>query len=356
MRFPPITIARLRAQPLLVQKTSMSVMSVRMKSSVPLLITPEEYKKLPKATTVPLDVSWHMPNSPRSALAEYLSGPRLPHARRWNLDEVAELDVDKNPLSLTHMLPSKEKFREACEKHGISDDSHVVCYDTVGVFSSPRAVYTFKALGHDKVSALDGGLPRWIAEGGETEIGESADFGEGEYKGKEPLDGVVRSYEQVVSNSEKPLDDGNAEIVLDLRSRARYDGTAPEPRPGLSSGHIPNSLPAPFSDYLEPPSDTKPYSHYKSLPELKTVLVDAVGGEERWHEIEQGHRGVVFSCGSGMTAAIGWLAEELIKDAEGWKGPSAIYDESWTGYASRQESKIVKGDKVVKGGVNPNSS
>ena len=67
-----------------------------------------------QATTIPLDVSWHMPNSTRSAVAEYLSGPRLPGARRFDLDEAAELDIEKNPLHLSHMLPSAERFREAC--------------------------------------------------------------------------------------------------------------------------------------------------------------------------------------------------------------------------------------------------
>lgn len=120
-------------------------------SKIPLLISPAEYKNLPKvglrllhsaslmpcssnslesllkkgvddgtlalqSTTVPLDVSWHMPNSRRSALAEYLTGPRIPGARRFDLDEVAELDLEKSPLSLTHMLPSAERFREACRE------------------------------------------------------------------------------------------------------------------------------------------------------------------------------------------------------------------------------------------------
>lgn len=80
----------------------------------PLLITPSELKSLPRSTVVPLDVSWHMPNTTRSALAEYLSGPRIPGARRFDMDEVAELDPSKNPLSLTHMMPTAERFMEAC--------------------------------------------------------------------------------------------------------------------------------------------------------------------------------------------------------------------------------------------------
>lgn len=71
-------------------------------------------------TTLPLDATWHMPNSPRSALAEYLNGPRIPNALRFDLDEVAELSVDKNPMSLTHMLPSAERFKKELGKHHIS--------------------------------------------------------------------------------------------------------------------------------------------------------------------------------------------------------------------------------------------
>ncbi|RSH91029.1 hypothetical protein EHS25_010205 [Saitozyma podzolica] len=295
------------------------------KAKVPLLLTPKEYMKLPKSSVVPLDCSWHMPNSDRSALAEYLAGPRLPHARRFDLDEIAELEPDKNPLGLTHMIPSKDKFKEECEKIGVTDETHVVLYDTIGVFSSPRGAYTFKvsssalwlsvitwatdkspslttasltamprssaladpaAFGHENVSILDGGLPRWIDEGGEVEMGDVGDFGEVEYNVKAQDKGLVRSYEQVVKNSKKSPDEPDAEVVLDHRSLARFSGEAPEPRPGLASGHIPNSLPCPFTSYLEPATDRKPYSSYKSLPELREVLVQAVGGEAKWKELE----------------------------------------------------------------------
>ncbi|KAK8858678.1 hypothetical protein IAR55_002907 [Kwoniella newhampshirensis] len=315
---------------------------------VPLLINAKQYNELPKATTLPLDVTWHMPNSTRSAVAEYLSGPRIPGARRFDLDAVAELEIDKNPLSLTHMLPTGKRFAEECQKLGIRDETHVILYDTVGIFSSPRAAYTFKAFGHDKVSVLDGGLPAYIAEGGEVEMGEVGDQGESEYQAlDEPKKEWVRSYEEIVANSEKHISDPTTEIVLDHRPLARYTGEAPEPRQGLSSGHIPNSLPAPFVAYLDPASDKKPFSSYKSVPELKQILAKAVGGEDTFEEIQEQGRPVVFSCGSGMTAAIGWLANELITEKEGKGLKTAIYDESWTGYALRKESKIVKGNSPV---------
>lgn len=140
---------------------------------------------------------------------------------------------------------------------------------------------------------------------------------------------IKEAYDQIVSNSSKPLSDPASEIVLDHRPVARWDGSAPEPRPGLSSGHIPNSLPAPFAAYLAPANDKTPYTAYKPIPELKQALVNAVGGDEVWTALEKGDRTVVFSCGSGMTAAIGWLANELVKEAEG-KGAqkTALYDEA----------------------------
>nr|XP_019012858.1 thiosulfate/3-mercaptopyruvate sulfurtransferase [Kwoniella pini CBS 10737]OCF51639.1 thiosulfate/3-mercaptopyruvate sulfurtransferase [Kwoniella pini CBS 10737] len=315
---------------------------------VPLLITPKEYQDLPKRTTLPLDVSWHMPNSTRSALAEFLSGPRLPNAKRFDLDEVAELDLNENPLSLTHMLPKPERFAEECRKLGIRNDDHIVLYDTIGIFSSPRALYTFKVFGHENVSVLDGGLPRWIEEGYETENGEvKPTLRESQYKIPESWKkDWVRSYEQIVSNSELSNSDPISELILDHRPLLRFTGESEEPRQGLSSGHIPNSISLPFSNYLNSPNDNDkiPYYSYKSINELKKVFEIALGGKEELNKFILNQKGVIFSCGSGMTAAIGWLANELIKQNEGGKGlKTSLYDESWTGYALRKESKIVKG-------------
>ncbi|RXK37700.1 thiosulfate/3-mercaptopyruvate sulfurtransferase [Tremella mesenterica] len=285
-----------------------------------------------------------MPNSPRSADKEYLSGPRVPKARRFDLDQVADLNKETNPLGLGHMMPTGEKFAEECGKLGIERSSHVVLYDTMGIFSSPRAAYTFKAFGHEKVSVLDGGLPRWIAEGYQTESGSPVKWSTTNYSSKAANAGWVRSYEEMVRNSEKS--DDEIEIVLDHRSLARYTGEAPEPRPGLSSGHIPKSLPLPFTEYLIPSSDSKPYTSYRPIEELRQILVDAAGGEEAWTKLAQGEKSLVFTCGSGMTAAIGWLANELVKEARlGGAKKTALYDESWTGYALREKSVIIKGSE-----------
>ncbi|KAK4685501.1 thiosulfate/3-mercaptopyruvate sulfurtransferase, partial [Tremellales sp. Uapishka_1] len=283
-----------------------------------------------------------MPNSTRSSVAEYLAGPRLPGARRFDLDEVSELSMEKNPLGLGHMLPSKEKFQKECRKLNISNDDHVVLYDTVGVFSSPRGAWTFKAFGHDKVSVLDGGLPRWIQEEGEIERGEVGDVGESEYIVGNSDDKVVESYEEVVANSDKDPKDPSARIVFDARPRARFTGEAAEPRPGLSSGHMPHSLSLPFTELLEPATAENPYTTYKTADKVEDVLKSRLGDE--WDRVAKGEKKVVYSCGSGMTAGVLWLGGEMVKEAKGVEIKSSVYDESWTGYAQRAESKIVKGE------------
>ena len=108
----------------------------------------------------------------------------------------------------------------------------------------------------------------------------------------------------------------------------RWEGTAPEPRPGLPSGHIPNSLPAPFTSYLVSSSDSRPYTSYRPLDELRQVVIDAVGGPEAWEKIKSGEREIIFSCGSGMTAGVGWLAMEMLKQETGEQIKTSLYDEA----------------------------
>lgn len=146
----------------------------------------------------------------------------------------------------------------------------------------------------------------------------------------------------MVDNS--TADPALADVVLDARAIPRYAGEAPEPRPGLPSGHIPNSLPLPFNDLLTEPSETEPYTRYRSPQELSQIIIDGVGGKTVWDEIALDGRGLVFSCGSGMTACVGWLAARAVAEGENQMlAHEAVYDESWSGYAQRKESKIEKG-------------
>ncbi|KAJ7042480.1 Rhodanese-like domain-containing protein [Mycena alexandri] len=282
-----------------------------------MLLSPTRLSQLLRtdaARTIILDVSWFMPNSPRIA--------------------------KKRISSTAHMLPSREVFAKACEKFGIEPSSRVVMYDSHGVFSSPRALWTFKCFGHQNAAILDGGLPRWAAEGFPIETKSPQDS---TIKAKYPVPSLeskaVRSYEEVVSNSGLiPFQSPKAELVLDARSRGRYLGTDPEPRPGLSSGHIPNSVSLPFNLFLENnvAKDGSAYTTFLSEPQLRAAVVDALGLEKA-QLVFDGKVSVIASCGSGMSAAILWLGLQSLGVKQ-----VAIYDESWTGYALRPSSRIEK--------------
>ncbi|KAF7339849.1 hypothetical protein MVEN_01901700 [Mycena venus] len=287
------------------------------------------------AKTVVLDSSWFMPNSTRVAAAEFRT-KRIPGSRFLDLDEVAS----PHELGLKHMLPSEEVFARACEKFGIGRSSHVVMYDSHGVFSSPRALWMFKSFGHQNTSILDGGLPRWEAEGLPIDSEPPQDETKNIHYSTPTLDSnAVRSYGQMVYNSGLiPFQNPDAELALDARSRGRYLGADPEPRPGLSSGHIPNSVSLPFNLFLQnnvAPNGSS-YTTFLSEPQLRTAVVDALGPDKA-NSLFKGDVSVIATCGSGMTAAILWLGLQVL----GVKQVS-IYDESWTGYALRPSSKIEK--------------
>ncbi|GAA5832585.1 hypothetical protein JCM11251_001377 [Rhodosporidiobolus azoricus] len=321
---------------------------------------------------VVLDASWFMPNlqPPRDPWAEYRK-KRIEGAGFWHLDQISST----SDVGVPHNIPSKDHFEDACSRLGIKRESHVVFYDSQGVFSSPRAAFTFKHFSHPNVSILDGGLPRWIAEGlpisttspsnpnphallpGEKPryqpifsellyavkprvesyfIADIEDlFSDYKVPEGEELSNTLQ-WKDVVANTDKG--EGQGDAVLDARPAGRFHGSDPEPRAGLSSGHIPYSTSLPFSSVLSEPSATEPsYKTLKSPEELEGVFEGALGREE-WEKVKSGERGVVTTCGSGMTAAVLWLALQRAGVSE----KVGLYDESWTGYAQRPESKIVK--------------
>ncbi|CAL1696519.1 unnamed protein product [Somion occarium] len=202
----------------------------------------------------------------------------------------------------------------------------------------------FRALGHDRSSILNGGLPHWEANGCTVETGEPKPVEPIEYPPPFLDQEVIRSYEQIISNANRdPSTEPIAELVLDARPKGRYLGTDPEPRPGLPSGHIPHSLSLPFTAFLDtntykptPTSEEVTYTTLRSPHKIIESLRSALG-DERLKEVMEGKRGVVTSCGSGMTAGVLWLGLKLLGVEN-----VALYDESWTGYAARESSPIVK--------------
>ncbi|KAJ7357127.1 Rhodanese-like domain-containing protein [Mycena albidolilacea] len=303
-----------------------------------MLLSPTRLSQILKseaAKTVVLDSTWFMPNSTRVAATEFRQ-KRIPGARFLDLDQVAS----PHELGLKHMLPSEELFARTCEKFGIGRSSRVVVYDSHGVFSSPRALWMFKSFGHQDAAVLDGGLPRWEAEGLPLDNEPpQEDVKSAKYPTPTLDSNAVRSYGQMVYNSGLiPLQTPDAELVLDARSRGRFLGTDPEPRPGLSSGHIPNSFSLPFNLFLQnnvAPNGSS-YSSFLSEPKLRSAVVDALGPEKA-NSLFKGDVSVIATCGSGMTAAVLWLGLQLL----GVKQVS-LYDESWTGYSLRPSSKIEK--------------
>lgn len=224
--------------------------------------------------------------------------------------------------------------------------------DFQSTFSAPirGAGLIRQAYGHESVSVLDGGMARWVAEGMTTlqrppvEVGDdeglasekfyagwatrtisaSGDKEEG-YGLPSRADQVgVRAFEEMVFNSK--AEEAGREVVLDARPAGRFLGTAPEPRAGLASGSIPHSLSLPFSSLLVPATPEKPYTTLQPVPALEAIFKETMG-EETWDKVKAGEKGVVGSCGSGMTAAVLLLGLERCGVSK-----TGLYDGSWTEY------------------------
>jgi thiosulfate/3-mercaptopyruvate sulfurtransferase len=202
-----------------------------------------------------------------------------------------------NPLPNT--FPSEEKFTDECQKLGINSKSTIIVYDTLGIYTSPRAWWMFKAMGHSNVFVLDGGLPEWIQEGFPTEKQKQATYERGNFTAHFQPE-LIKNKEQILENIE-----AKDAVLIDARSADRFHALLEEPRAGLRSGHIPGSINIPF---IELQREGK----FKSTEELKEIL-----------KIED--KPLFFTCGSGITACIVLLACELISD-----NPKAVYDGSWT--------------------------
>ncbi|KAK0198615.1 Rhodanese-like domain-containing protein [Armillaria mellea] len=301
----------------------------------PLVLSPPQLREILQSKTPVsvLDASWFMPNSPRNAKSEFIA-KKIPGSQFLDLDEVAS----SHPLGLKHMMPTERVFADACGKFGIEPASHVVIYDSHGIFSSPRALFMFRSFGHTNSSIVNGGLPYWEDLGFPIEEGPASVPKLAEYPTPMLDASAIRNYEQMVANSTSDPRSVGTDIVLDARSRGRFTGADPEPRAGLESGHIPRSFSLPFNVFLQQQStaSNSTYTTLRPVPEILQALVDAVGDRQA-EAILEGDASVVTTCGSGMTAAILWLGLKLLGAHK-----IGLYDESWTGYAMRSSSKIDK--------------
>lgn len=255
-----------------------------------------------------VDASWYLAADKRDPAAEYFEH-HIPGAVVFDLDAASDLT---SPLP--HMLPSTESFSTTMGELGIGDGDHVVVYDGAGLFSAARLWWMLRAFGHGKVAMLDGGLPKWLAEGRPLHTGAPKITRRGFTAKLNP--GLVRGFDDVHANLES-----QREQVLDARGPGRFKGEEPEPRPGVRPGHIPGSLNLHYAALLDPKDHTM-----RPDRELATLFEDA--GVDR-------AKPVICSCGSGITAAILAFALERIGARE-----VSVYDGSWSEWGARADAPI----------------
>jgi thiosulfate/3-mercaptopyruvate sulfurtransferase len=254
-----------------------------------------------------LDGTWHMPQLERDPRREFEEA-HIPGAAFFDVDAIAD-----RTTPLPHMLPGAAQFGRQVGELGISNDDLVVVYDVRGVVSAARVWWTFRAMGHDRVAVLDGGLRKWKAEGRMVETG-PAKVAPARFRAHLRR-GIVRNLEQVRRNIGT-----RREQVLDARSRGRFGGTEPEPRAGLRGGHIPGSLNLPY-DALYQPDGTL------LSPDGLREAFTASGVDPE--------RPVATTCGSGITASVLALGLHLIGHRK-----VAVYDGSWTEWAGYPDTPV----------------
>lgn len=266
---------------------------------------------------IPLNATWFLPNDPekRDGYTVFKKS-HIPSSRFFDLDAVCD-----RSSPYPHMLPDAPTFSRAMQKLGIRRDDSIVVYDSaeLGIFSAPRVAWTLRIFGHSGVHILNN-YKLWVEEGLSVEEGEQEKFEPSDYEATELDAQKVVGFEEMRDCVKDHNKEGSEGVqVLDARSKGRWAGTDPEPRPGLSSGHMPGSLSVPVPELLDPKTKA-----FLPAEELRRIF-ESKGIDPS--------KPIISSCGTGVTAAV--IDAALTEAGIGTDRSRRLYDGSWTEWAQR---------------------